>query len=94
MKIDDVFDIINKIFDDSKTKPIICEEPKKSDITNSDHVEVLTAEKISELRWMTASQLEVIYHKGKRKVRIADSPEAYKQLRHMTPSQLAAIFGE
>ena len=56
--------------------------------------EVLTAAKISELKWMGTKQLATIYGYGKRKVTIEDSPDAYSELKWLTTSQLEAIFGK
>lgn len=56
--------------------------------------EILTAEKISNLKWMSTNELAAIYKYGKRKVKIADDPRAYSELKWMTSSQLKAIFGK
>ena len=55
--------------------------------------EILTAESLRHLNRMTSSQLAIIYKRGKRKVKIADDPEAYAVLEGMLSSQLEAIFG-
>ena len=56
--------------------------------------QVLTAEKLLQLRWMSPSQLAAIYRYGKVKTHISDDPDAYRMLRWMTESQLQAIFGK
>ena len=65
-----------------------------SSLTSKDEApELLTAERLHQLWLMSASQLEIIYKRGKRKVRIDDSEEAYHQLWLMSEDQLEAIFG-
>ena len=54
----------------------------------------LTAEKLKEIRWMTARQIEAICHNGKVPFVIDDDVEAFKQLRWMTQNQLEALFGK
>ncbi len=56
--------------------------------------QLLTAEKIRELKWMSPRQLAAIYQHGGRKTHIADDPDAYRELKWMSPSQLDAIFGK
>lgn len=56
--------------------------------------ELLTAEKLQQLRWMAPRQLSVIYGNGKKKTHIDDDPDAYQQLRWFTQGQLEAIFGK
>lgn len=59
-----------------------------------DKPQLLTANKLQELKWMSPRQLASIYQYGKVKTHIDDDPEAYKQLKWMSPSQLEAIFGK
>ena len=56
--------------------------------------QLLTADKLKELRWMNPRQLASIYQYGKVPTHIADDSEAYKQLRWFTEGQLQAIFGK
>ena len=56
--------------------------------------EVLTADIIKELSHMASWELDAIYHHGRRKVTIEQTPEAYKALRKMASWQLKAIFGD
>ena len=56
--------------------------------------QLLTANKLQELKWMSPRQLASIYQYGKIKTHIDDDPEAFKQLKWMSPSQLEAIFGK
>lgn len=55
--------------------------------------EILTKEKLRELKWMNSYQLASIYGYGKRKVVIDDDPGAYQEIKWMNSYQLKAIFG-
>lgn len=56
--------------------------------------ELLTADKLQQLRWMAPRELAVIYAYGKKKTHIDDDPAAYQQLRWFSQGQLEAIFGK
>lgn len=74
---------IDKVFSDS---PNASGDQKDPDI--------LTAEKLSQLKWLSASQLAAIYKYGKVPTKIADDGAAYSQLKWFTGAQLNAIFGK
>jgi hypothetical protein len=57
-------------------------------------LDILTAEKLTQLKWLSSAQLAAIYKYGKVKVKIDDNPAAYAQLKWFTSEQLKAIFGE
>lgn len=70
-------------------------DKNKTDISKDDFKpEVLTKEKLQELKWMNTYQLEAIYGHGKRKVIIDDDPAAYQELKWFNSYQLEAIFGK
>lgn len=56
--------------------------------------QLLTAQKLQELKWMNPRQLASIYQYGKVKTHIDDDPEAFRELKWMSPAQLEAIFGK
>jgi len=56
--------------------------------------EILTADKLQKLKWMSPRQLAAIYRYGKRKVKLTDDPDAYGQLKWFSEGQLEAIFGK
>jgi len=62
--------------------------------SKNDGVEILTAEKLRELKHMNSWKLDSIYHSGKRKVKVDDDPAAYRELRQMNCWQLESIFGD
>lgn len=72
----------------------VSEEQKAKALKPSSQVDILTVGKLSQLKWMTASQLALIYKYGKVKTKIDDDPNAYAQLKWFTQEQLKAIFGE
>lgn len=78
--MDDIGERIKNIAEEEKAKE---EKP-----------ELLTAQKLQQLRWMAPRQLSVIYGYGKKKTHIDDDPDAYQQLRWFTQGQLEAIFGK
>ena len=57
-------------------------------------VDILTASKLSQLKWLSATQLASIYKYGKVKTKIDDDPEAYAQLKWFNSNQLKAMFGD
>ena len=67
---------------------------KKPEEQKNQGPEILTADKLRNLKWMTARQLAVIYGYGKRQVKLADDKEAYRQLMWFDEAQLKAIFGK
>lgn len=56
--------------------------------------QLLTAQKLQELKWMNPRQLASIYKYGKVKTHIDDDPEAFRELKWMSPGQIEAIFGK
>ena len=61
---------------------------------NPDDVDILTGEKLRELKWLSTSQLAAIYGYGKnKKAKVADNEDAYRELKWLSHSQLSAIFG-
>ena len=74
---------------------ILEEEDKKSQTpASTEGPDILTAAKLSQLKWFSTSQLAAIYKYGKVKTKIDDDPAAYSQLKWFTSEQLKAIFGE
>jgi len=56
--------------------------------------DILTANKLHELRFMSPRQLAAVYKYGAVQTKIVDDPDAYHELRWMTEAQLQAIFGK
>ena len=55
---------------------------------------VLRAADLRQLRWMSVSQLKLIFNEGRRgQIQIESSPMAYQELRWMSNEQIKAIFG-
>ena len=68
---------------------------KTTEQHHSDKVPIrLTADKLREIRWMSAKQIFTIYQGGKTKFVVDDSPDAYRELRWMDQDQLEALFGK
>jgi len=85
MAMIDILDFLGRLGQEA-LKQEAREEPQET--------EILDAEKLDALTWMSANQLAVIYGYGKkRKVKLADDPETYASLNWLSQSQLEAIFG-
>lgn len=81
-------EMVNK---NKPAKPSDIPEPGNAE---TDKRELLTSDKLYQIRYMTVNQIAAIYQYGKVPVRIADDPAAYYQLRYMTTGQLEALFGK
>lgn len=55
--------------------------------------EILNADELRQLRWMSVDQLRALFKGRQGTFRIEKSPDAYRQLRWMSTEQLKAIFG-
>lgn len=68
-------------------------KPDANDYCDSGSKDILTADDLRQLRWMSTDQLRTIFNGRQDTVRVENSPEAYKELRWMSTDQLRAIFG-
>ena len=68
-------------------------KPNINDYYNSGSEDILTADDLRQLRWMSTDQLRAIFNGHQDTVRVENSPEAYKELKWMSTDQLRAIFG-
>lgn len=67
---------------------------KVNNETENSKVEILTAEKLEKLYWMSADKLALIYGNGTKKVQLDDDPEVYDKLFWFSKDKLKAIFGD
>lgn len=83
-------ELVNKMADDfSKAMRTLFEEKE-----TEPKIDILTANKLHELRFMSPRQLAAVYKYGAVQTKIVDDPDAYHELRWMTEAQLQAIFGK
>lgn len=90
--LDSTFSALNKL--DQRIKE--ADEIRKSRDAkkNDDDPVMLTEQELSQMKWMSASQLDAIFGHGRKPVKLQPGPGIYRQLKWMNDDQLEAIFGK